>query len=129
MKLSKSLSRKFFPISCLIFVSITIVVYVISIYIELGNQFWPAFIILLIGFFINVLYVSSGNVLIVLGHENVEKNIVFSSVLINIVISILLVNNLGLIGVVIAQSVSMIFVNVMTDIYIKYNYNKSIFPF
>lgn len=93
------------------------------------DDFWGCIIILLIGYLINVTYLASGNVLIILGFQKVERDILAYSILINVLVIFMCINYIGVIAVALGQAVAMITVNIMTDYHLKRKFGASIFPF
>ncbi|MCD9522775.1 hypothetical protein GLP14_07970 [Photobacterium carnosum] len=126
---SKLISRKLLLYAILLLILIVLSVYPLTQYMNLSlGVFWKCLIVLAIGYLINLVYLASGNVLIILGHEKQERKILVFSVMLNILIIAIFVNYLGVVAVAIGQSVAMISINVLTDLFLRTRYNESIFP-
>ncbi len=76
-------------------------------------------VVLAVGQFVNVSCGSVGFLLIMTGKENVMRNILLSTAVINIILSLLLVKFFGILGVAYATALSMILWNIWAMIEVK----------
>lgn len=75
--------------------------------------------ILIFGQFINVISGSVGNLLKMTGNEKIFQYIIFVSLVINIILNYYLISEMGINGAAIATSISLVFWNVLSIIYVK----------
>ena len=79
--------------------------------------------ILLIGQFFNVMSGSVGYILQMTGKEKIYQNILFISLILNVIINIFLIPRIGVEGAAIASALSMLFWNLSSVFYIYKKYN------
>lgn len=91
-----------------------------------GEEFMDAYIvmvILILGQIVNSLCGSVGYFLNMTGYQKDYQNIIFIGVLINIILNILLIPNIGLIGAAIATTLSLLYWNFAALIFMKKKFN------
>jgi O-antigen/teichoic acid export membrane protein len=94
-----------------------------------GSNFtvaYPAMILIALGQFVNSICGSTGMFMNMTGHQGVLRNIMFGAALINIAMNLLLTPTYGILGAATSAMISIAFWNVVTLIYIKYKYGKTL---
>jgi O-antigen/teichoic acid export membrane protein len=99
-----------------------------------GHEFvvaYPALVLLVLGQFVNSISGSTGYFMNMTGNQNIMRNIMLFTTLVNIGLNLLLIPKKGIYGSAIAAMVSVSFWNISTLIYLKMKYGKTTgyFPF
>lgn len=82
------------------------------------EQGWMVLRILIVGYLVHVWSGNNAEYMNMLGYERAYRNIVLIASLINIILNFLLISPLGIVGVAIATSLSLIIWNLSANIYI-----------
>lgn len=93
-----------------------------------GKEFGVAYlalVLLVFGQFVNSMSGSTGIFMNMTGNHSVFRNIILAAALINIVLNLLLIPDLGINGAAIAAMVSLCFWNITTLLYIKVKFGKT----
>ncbi len=83
--------------------------------------------ILILGQFINSISGSVGYLLQMTGKQKVFRNIILCAIIINIILNYILIPNFGMEGAAIASTISLVFWNIFSVLYIKRTYKISTF--
>jgi len=93
-----------------------------------GQEFslaYPALALLVIGQFVNSISGSTGIFMNMTGNQNVFRNIMVSTAVLNIVLNLGLIPWIGFIGAAASSTISMCFWNITTLVYIKARFGKT----
>lgn len=87
---------------------------------------YPALVLLVIGQFVNSVSGSTGIFMNMTGHQKAFRNIILFSVIINLVCNVLLIPRFGINGAAFSGMLAISFWNIVTLIYIKLKYGKTL---
>jgi O-antigen/teichoic acid export membrane protein len=87
--------------------------------------YWAMFFLAL-GQLVNSISGSTGIFMNMTGHQLVLRNVMFMAAIINVILNLMLIPNLGIYGAALAGMASLIFGNVYLLIYIKIKYGRTI---
>lgn len=87
---------------------------------------YPAMLFLMIGQFVHSISGSTGYFMNMTGHQNIFRNIIFFSALINIILTLALIPRFGINGAAFAAMMSLVLWNIWTLIYIKVKFGRTI---
>ncbi len=93
--------------------------YILSFFGPEFNSGWLSLLILTIGQFVNSISGPVGFILQMTGREKAFQNIVLVACLISVLLGLVIIPSYGIIGAAIANTVSLIFWNILTMFYIK----------
>ncbi|WP_438335323.1 lipopolysaccharide biosynthesis protein [Edwardsiella tarda] len=128
IKSSREMTRRYFFVVFAFLFCCFVATNILSFYLDMNvRTVFLLTCILFIGYFFNIMYLTSGNILIVIGDACKERDILIYSFVANIFLS----SFIPFFGVVFAAmgiSLSMILSNFLVSRYLKYKYGSSIFP-
>lgn len=92
-----------------------------------GEEFmvvYPALVLMVLGQFVNSISGATGMFMNMTGHQNMQRNFVAVSALINILLCLFLIPKIGFYGAAFAGMISLIFWNMAALIFIKRKYGR-----